>query len=75
MSAADPEALSQDVAAPSHLRKRVQKGKRCSKGWKKVYSIGSETRGKCVESPKKKGSERKTVFKRLEKGVFHRLGD
>ncbi|GJV82668.1 hypothetical protein Tco_1522566 [Tanacetum coccineum] len=27
------------------------------------------------ESPKKKGSERKTVFKRLEKGIFHRLGD
>ncbi|GJV07196.1 reverse transcriptase domain-containing protein [Tanacetum coccineum] len=27
------------------------------------------------ESPKKKGSERKIVFKRLEKGVFHRLGD
>ncbi|GJT76838.1 reverse transcriptase domain-containing protein [Tanacetum coccineum] len=27
------------------------------------------------ESPKKKGSERKAVFKRLEKGVFHRLGD
>ncbi|GJZ56659.1 hypothetical protein Tco_0612153 [Tanacetum coccineum] len=27
------------------------------------------------ESPKKKGPERKTVFKRLEKGVFHRLGD
>ncbi|GJX32863.1 reverse transcriptase domain-containing protein [Tanacetum coccineum] len=27
------------------------------------------------ESPKKKGLERKTVFKRLEKGVFHRLGD
>ncbi|GKC32961.1 reverse transcriptase domain-containing protein [Tanacetum coccineum] len=27
------------------------------------------------ESPKKKGSERKTVFKMLEKGVFHRLGD
>ncbi|GJW36907.1 hypothetical protein Tco_0059827 [Tanacetum coccineum] len=27
------------------------------------------------ESPKKKGSERKTVFKRLEKGVFHRIGD
>ncbi|GJX53406.1 reverse transcriptase domain-containing protein [Tanacetum coccineum] len=27
------------------------------------------------ESPKKKGSERKTVFKRLERGVFHRLGD
>ncbi|GKD37906.1 reverse transcriptase domain-containing protein [Tanacetum coccineum] len=27
------------------------------------------------ESPKKKGSERKTVFKKLEKGVFHRLRD
>ncbi|GKC80814.1 reverse transcriptase domain-containing protein [Tanacetum coccineum] len=27
------------------------------------------------ESPRKKGPERKTVFKRLEKGVFHRLGD
>ncbi|GJX37732.1 hypothetical protein Tco_0251035 [Tanacetum coccineum] len=26
-------------------------------------------------SPKKKGPERKAVFKRLEKGVFHRLGD
>ncbi|GJX58842.1 reverse transcriptase domain-containing protein [Tanacetum coccineum] len=27
------------------------------------------------KSPKKKGPERKAVFKRLEKGVFHRLGD
>ncbi|GKE68591.1 reverse transcriptase domain-containing protein, partial [Tanacetum coccineum] len=27
------------------------------------------------ESPKKKGLKRKTVFKRLEKGVFHRLED
>ncbi|GKE94615.1 hypothetical protein Tco_1579470, partial [Tanacetum coccineum] len=27
------------------------------------------------ESPKKKGPERKAVFKRLEKGVFHMLGD
>ncbi|GKC89676.1 hypothetical protein Tco_1150325 [Tanacetum coccineum] len=27
------------------------------------------------KSPKKKGSERKAVFKRLGKGVFHRLGD
>ncbi|GKE05778.1 hypothetical protein Tco_1397796, partial [Tanacetum coccineum] len=27
------------------------------------------------ESPKKKGPERKAVFKRLEKGVFNRLGD
>ncbi|GJS48001.1 reverse transcriptase domain-containing protein [Tanacetum coccineum] len=27
------------------------------------------------ESPRKKDPERKTVFKRVEKGVFHRLGD
>ncbi|GJY10610.1 reverse transcriptase domain-containing protein [Tanacetum coccineum] len=27
------------------------------------------------ESPKKKGPERKEMFKRLEKGVFYRLGD
>nr|GEV16711.1 retrovirus-related Pol polyprotein from transposon TNT 1-94 [Tanacetum cinerariifolium] len=27
------------------------------------------------ESPRKKDPERKTVFKRLENGVFHRLGD
>ncbi|GJV55841.1 reverse transcriptase domain-containing protein [Tanacetum coccineum] len=27
------------------------------------------------KSPKQRGPERKTVFKRLEKGVFHRLGD
>nr|GEW32275.1 reverse transcriptase domain-containing protein [Tanacetum cinerariifolium] len=27
------------------------------------------------KSPKKKDPERRTVFKRLEKGVFHRLGD
>ncbi|GKB63048.1 reverse transcriptase domain-containing protein [Tanacetum coccineum] len=27
------------------------------------------------KSPREKGPERRTVFKRLEKGVFHRLGD
>ncbi|GKB68285.1 hypothetical protein Tco_0929697 [Tanacetum coccineum] len=46
MSAADPEVLSQGVAASSHLRKKVRKGKWCSKGWKMVYSTGSETRGR-----------------------------
>ncbi|GKA94818.1 reverse transcriptase domain-containing protein [Tanacetum coccineum] len=34
-----------------------------------------EPRGDRPKSPKKKGSERKALFKRLEKGVFHRLGD
>nr|GEY96820.1 hypothetical protein [Tanacetum cinerariifolium] len=32
-------------------------------------------RGDHSESPRKRGLERRTVFKRLEKGVFHRLGD
>ncbi|GJW51354.1 reverse transcriptase domain-containing protein [Tanacetum coccineum] len=62
MSAADPEALSRDVAAPSHLIKRVQKGKRCSKGWKRVYSTGSETRGKvCPYTQTTQGVGRTTV--------------
>ncbi|GJW20501.1 hypothetical protein Tco_0031123 [Tanacetum coccineum] len=34
------------MTAPGHLRKRVQKGKRCSEGWKKMCSTGSETRGR-----------------------------
>nr|GEX50032.1 reverse transcriptase domain-containing protein [Tanacetum cinerariifolium] len=34
-----------------------------------------EPRHDHFESPRKKDSERRTVFKRLEKGVFHRLGD
>ncbi|GKF11514.1 hypothetical protein Tco_0049440, partial [Tanacetum coccineum] len=42
-----------------------------------VYSrSGSpEPRRGRSDSPKKKGSERKTVFKRLKIGVFHRLRD
>ncbi|GJY76748.1 reverse transcriptase domain-containing protein [Tanacetum coccineum] len=38
-------------------------------------SRSPEPRHGHYESPKKKGPERKAVFKRLEKGVFHRLGD
>nr|GEW43911.1 reverse transcriptase domain-containing protein [Tanacetum cinerariifolium] len=46
-------------------------------GYKHVRSISGspELRRDRSESPRKKGPERKTVFKRLEKGVFHRLGD
>ncbi|GJZ67691.1 hypothetical protein Tco_0630931 [Tanacetum coccineum] len=62
MSVADLEALSQDMAALSHLRKRVQKGKRCSKGWKIVYSTGSETRGKvCPYTQMTQGVGRTTI--------------
>ncbi|GKE45518.1 hypothetical protein Tco_1472802 [Tanacetum coccineum] len=34
-----------------------------------------ELRCGCFESPRERGSKRETVFKRLKKGVFHRLGD
>nr|GEW07288.1 reverse transcriptase domain-containing protein [Tanacetum cinerariifolium] len=38
-------------------------------------SESPEPRCDCSKSPKEKGPERKTMFKRLENGVFHRLGD
>ncbi|GKF33421.1 hypothetical protein Tco_0106621 [Tanacetum coccineum] len=41
----------------------------------RIRSRSPEPRHGRSESPKKKGSERKTLFKRLKKGVFHRLGD
>nr|GEV05971.1 reverse transcriptase domain-containing protein [Tanacetum cinerariifolium] len=51
------------------LKKRLGSGQVCS-------MIGSlEPRRDRSKSPRKKDSERRTVFKRLEKGVFHRLGD
>ncbi|GJZ09769.1 hypothetical protein Tco_0544052 [Tanacetum coccineum] len=40
-----------------------------------VRSGSPEPRRGRSESPKKKGPERKSMFKRLENGVFHRLGD
>nr|GEU32503.1 reverse transcriptase domain-containing protein [Tanacetum cinerariifolium] len=38
-------------------------------------SISPKQKRDRSKSPKEKGPERRTVFKRLEKGVFHRLGD
>nr|GEX27500.1 hypothetical protein [Tanacetum cinerariifolium] len=51
------------------LRKRL--------GSKRVRSVSEspETRRGRSESPRKRDLERKTVFKRLENGVFHRVGD
>ncbi|GJW48298.1 reverse transcriptase domain-containing protein [Tanacetum coccineum] len=51
------------------LRKRL--------GSRRVRSVSGspEPRHDRPESPRKKDPERKTVFKRLKKGVFHRLGD
>ncbi|GKA36860.1 hypothetical protein Tco_0723425 [Tanacetum coccineum] len=46
-------------------------------GSRRVRSMSGspEPRRGRSESPRKRDPERKTVFKRLEKGVFHRLGD
>ncbi|GJV61277.1 hypothetical protein Tco_1467377 [Tanacetum coccineum] len=39
-----PEVLNQGAIVPSHQGKEVWKEKRCPRGWRRVYSIGSETR-------------------------------
>nr|GEW81893.1 reverse transcriptase domain-containing protein [Tanacetum cinerariifolium] len=41
----------------------------------RTRSISPEQRRDRSKSPREKGPERRTMFKRLEKGVFHRLGD
>ncbi|GKD40217.1 hypothetical protein Tco_1260424 [Tanacetum coccineum] len=51
------------------LKKRLGSRRVCS-----MSGISEPRRGHS-ESRRKKGPKRKTVFKRLEKGVFHRLGD
>ncbi|GKC61359.1 reverse transcriptase domain-containing protein [Tanacetum coccineum] len=37
-AAACPEALNQDATDPDHLEEKIQKERRCSEGWKRVYS-------------------------------------
>nr|GEZ93865.1 reverse transcriptase domain-containing protein [Tanacetum cinerariifolium] len=46
MSAAYPKAMSQGVTTLSHEGKKVRKEKWCSKGWRRVSSTDSETRGR-----------------------------
>nr|GFD56193.1 hypothetical protein [Tanacetum cinerariifolium] len=41
----------------------------------RTRSRSPEPRRGRSKSPREKGPKRRTVFKRLEKGVFHRLGD
>nr|GEU64219.1 reverse transcriptase domain-containing protein [Tanacetum cinerariifolium] len=41
----------------------------------RTRSVSPKQRRGRSKSPKEKGPERRTVFKILEKGVFHRLGD
>ncbi|GJW68879.1 hypothetical protein Tco_0123303 [Tanacetum coccineum] len=61
--------LAEKMHQEKDLRKRL--------GYKHIRSISESPEPRCdrSEPPRKKGPERKTVFKRLEKGVFHRLGD
>nr|GEY87009.1 reverse transcriptase domain-containing protein [Tanacetum cinerariifolium] len=51
------------------LKKRLESRRVCS------MSESPKPRRGRSESPRKRDSERQTVFKRLEKGVFHRLRD
>ncbi|GKA22782.1 hypothetical protein Tco_0708744 [Tanacetum coccineum] len=68
------EEVSQHSESGTPRRRRdLRKGLRS----KRVRSISEspEPRRGRSESPRKRNPERETVFKRLEKGVFHRLGD
>nr|GEW58955.1 reverse transcriptase domain-containing protein [Tanacetum cinerariifolium] len=51
------------------LKKKLRSRRVCS------MSKSPEPRRDRSESPRKRDPKRKTMFKRLEKGVFHRLGD
>ncbi|GKE14149.1 hypothetical protein Tco_1421726, partial [Tanacetum coccineum] len=56
------------------IRRRGLK-ERLGPRYARIRSGSPEPRRSRSESPKKKGSKRKAMFKRLEKGVFHRLED
>nr|GEY05670.1 reverse transcriptase domain-containing protein [Tanacetum cinerariifolium] len=55
--------------------KRMDLKKRLGPRHARSMSGSPEPRHDHSVSPRKRNPERKTVFKRLEKGVFHRLGD
>ncbi|GKA51749.1 reverse transcriptase domain-containing protein [Tanacetum coccineum] len=72
------------LAEKMHQEKHFESGtpsrrrdlrKRLGSKYVRNVSRSPEPRRDRSESPRKRGLERKTVFKRLEKGVFHRLGD
>nr|GEW33609.1 reverse transcriptase domain-containing protein [Tanacetum cinerariifolium] len=70
MPVACPEALNHGAVIPSHQGKEIQKGKRCSKGWKKVYSTGSETRGRVHPHTQKiQGVDDTTVAAKTQKAA------
>ncbi|GKF03557.1 hypothetical protein Tco_0030480 [Tanacetum coccineum] len=57
------------------LNKRRNLKERLGPRHARRMSGSPESRRSRSKSPREKGLERKTVFKRLEKGVFHRLVD
>ncbi|GKA24662.1 reverse transcriptase domain-containing protein [Tanacetum coccineum] len=68
------EEASQQSESGTPSRRRDLKKKLGSRRIRSMSGSPKPRRGHS-ESPRKKSPERKTVFKRLEKGVFHRLGD
>ncbi|GJU99081.1 hypothetical protein Tco_1328352 [Tanacetum coccineum] len=68
------EEASQHSESVTLSRKRDLK-KRIGSRHVRSMSGSPEPRRGHSESPRKRDLERKMVFKRLEKGVFHRLGD
>nr|GEZ24001.1 reverse transcriptase domain-containing protein [Tanacetum cinerariifolium] len=68
------EKASQYFESETPNRKRNLKERLGPRG-ARTRSISPEQRRGRSKSPREKGPERRTVFKRLKKGVFHRLGD
>ncbi|GJY48842.1 reverse transcriptase domain-containing protein [Tanacetum coccineum] len=68
------EETSHHFESGTPIRRRGPK-ERLGPRYVRSRSGSPEPRHSRSESPKKKGSERKNMFKRLEKGVFHRLED
>nr|GEV49771.1 reverse transcriptase domain-containing protein [Tanacetum cinerariifolium] len=68
------EKVSQHSESGTPSKKKDLK-KRLGSGQVRNITESPEPRRSHSKSPRKKDSERKTVFKMLEKGVFYRLGD
>nr|GEX95877.1 reverse transcriptase domain-containing protein [Tanacetum cinerariifolium] len=68
------EEASQYSESKSPNRRRNLKERLGPRG-ARTRSISPEQRRDHSKSPREKGPKRRTMFKRLEKGMFHRLGD
>ncbi|GKC02240.1 hypothetical protein Tco_0993850, partial [Tanacetum coccineum] len=68
------EEVSQHSKSGTPSRRRDLQKRLGSKHICSVSGIPEPRRGRS-ESPRKRDPKRKTMFKRLENGVFHRLGD